>query len=249
MSAVSAQLTGFNLDFNFDQSVSDKSTTTPVPILRYIDTQNPDGSYTYGYENGDGTYKIETRYATGEVKGKYGYYDDQGTLREVEYGATSTGGFVPSGNGIELPKVPVTTPRPIPEAPVAPVVAPATVNNRRVNVVRRRRPQQQQQEQSRSAQVDPRTLLPGRRQGSSGEVLNRRLPIRPRPTPQPQLNFREPAQPAFVPQTTTQRPVFVPRQPQQPAAFVPQPLPNSVRFSGHPAQNIDLNTGSYTISY
>ncbi len=28
---------------------------------RYIDTQNPDGSYTYGYESGDGTYKIETR--------------------------------------------------------------------------------------------------------------------------------------------------------------------------------------------
>ncbi len=35
--------------------------TTPVPILRYIDTQNPDGSYTYGYESGDGTYKLETR--------------------------------------------------------------------------------------------------------------------------------------------------------------------------------------------
>ena len=24
--------------------------TTPVPILRYVDTQNIDGSYTYGYE-------------------------------------------------------------------------------------------------------------------------------------------------------------------------------------------------------
>ena len=27
--------------------------TTPVPILRYVDTQNIDGSYTYGYEVGD----------------------------------------------------------------------------------------------------------------------------------------------------------------------------------------------------
>ncbi len=31
------------------------------PSLRFIDTQNPDGSYTYGYESGDGTYKLETR--------------------------------------------------------------------------------------------------------------------------------------------------------------------------------------------
>merc|ERR1712227_635545 len=52
---------------------SDVPSTTPVPILRYIDQQNNDGSYTYGYQSGDGSYKIETRLATGEVKGKYGY--------------------------------------------------------------------------------------------------------------------------------------------------------------------------------
>jgi hypothetical protein len=48
----------------FDLSLNrvDASSTTPVPILRYLDQQNPDGSYTYGYESGDGTYKIETRY-------------------------------------------------------------------------------------------------------------------------------------------------------------------------------------------
>ena len=83
MSLSNAQLTGFNFNLGFDEQP--KETTTPIPILRYIDTQNPDGSYTYGYESGDGTYKIETRYATGEVKGKYGYYDDTGLLREVEY--------------------------------------------------------------------------------------------------------------------------------------------------------------------
>jgi hypothetical protein len=32
-----------------------------VPILRFVDRQNADGSYTYGYESGDGSYKIETR--------------------------------------------------------------------------------------------------------------------------------------------------------------------------------------------
>jgi len=72
----------FNFDFGAEDSVS---STTPVPILRFIDTQNPDGSYTYGYESGDGTYKIETRFANGEVKGKYGYYDDTGKFRQVEW--------------------------------------------------------------------------------------------------------------------------------------------------------------------
>ena len=50
----------FDFELTLD-SLEPKETTTPVPILRYIDTQNSDGSYTYGYESGDGTYKIETR--------------------------------------------------------------------------------------------------------------------------------------------------------------------------------------------
>lgn len=36
---------------------------------------NEDGSYTYGYEGADGSFKIETKLATGEVRGKYGYVD------------------------------------------------------------------------------------------------------------------------------------------------------------------------------
>ena len=62
VSTVSAQLDrAFNFDLNSDNNDNQVSSTTPVPILRYIDTQNPDGSYTFGYESGDGTYKIETR--------------------------------------------------------------------------------------------------------------------------------------------------------------------------------------------
>jgi hypothetical protein len=78
-------------------------TTTPVPILRYIDRQNSDGSYTYGFESGDGTYKIETRLSDGQVRGKYGYYDPEGELREASYGATSEGGFEPRIQGVVLP--------------------------------------------------------------------------------------------------------------------------------------------------
>ncbi|KAG5900614.1 hypothetical protein JTB14_017466 [Gonioctena quinquepunctata] len=75
---------------------------TPIAILKQINRHNEDGSYTYGYEAGDGTFKIETKLPTGEVKGKYGYVDDVGKVRVVEYGATKYG-FEPSGEGITVP--------------------------------------------------------------------------------------------------------------------------------------------------
>merc|ERR1712223_504016 len=80
---------------------SDVPSTTPVPILRYIDQQNNDGSYTYGYQSGDGSYKIETRLATGEVKGKYGYIDANGNLKETSYGAMADLGFQHIVDGVE----------------------------------------------------------------------------------------------------------------------------------------------------
>ena len=75
--------------------------TTPVPILKQINRHNDDGSYSYGYEAADGSFKIETKRPTGEVVGKYGYVDDTGSLREVEYGA-SRRGFEPAGTGINV---------------------------------------------------------------------------------------------------------------------------------------------------
>merc|ERR1712024_264334 len=95
--------------------------TTPVPILRYVDNQNIDGSYTYGYEAADGTYKLETRYQDGRVKGKYGYVDPEGNLREASYGAEAGRGFEPESSGLELPP-PVTQEDAFNEIPdVAPV--------------------------------------------------------------------------------------------------------------------------------
>ncbi|XP_018897285.2 pupal cuticle protein 27 [Bemisia tabaci] len=77
--------------------------TTPVPILKQINRQNEDGSYSYGYESADGTFKIETKYPTGEVYGKYGYVDADGKVRTVEYGASKKGGFNPAGTDINVP--------------------------------------------------------------------------------------------------------------------------------------------------
>ncbi|XP_071439099.1 synapsin-1-like [Hetaerina americana] len=74
---------------------------TPVPILKQINRHNEDGSYTYGYEGADGTFKIETKFPTGDVKGKYGFVDDTGKVRVVEYGADRYG-FQPAGEGITV---------------------------------------------------------------------------------------------------------------------------------------------------
>merc|ERR1712018_570170 len=122
------------------------STTTPVPILRYVDNQNVDGSYTYGYEAADGSYKLETRHQDGRVKGKYGYIDPEGNLREASYGAEAGRGFEPQIEGVELPAH-VVAPQetfneiPQPAAPAAPAKQFQNFepNNKNVKIVNGRR--------------------------------------------------------------------------------------------------------------
>ena len=79
----------------------EKPKPTPVAILKQINKHNEDGSYTYGFEGADGSFKIETKLPTGEVKGKYGFVDDSGKVRVVEYGANQYG-FQPAGEGITV---------------------------------------------------------------------------------------------------------------------------------------------------
>ena len=85
----------------FQPTARPATSTTPVPILRQISNSNEDGSYTYGYEAADGSFKLETRKPNGEVFGKYGYIDAQGELITIEYGANKLG-FQPSGKGITV---------------------------------------------------------------------------------------------------------------------------------------------------
>ncbi|KAG4067793.1 hypothetical protein HA402_010479 [Bradysia odoriphaga] len=83
------------------QTSASEPKPTPIPILKQINRHNEDGSYTYGYEGADGSFKIETKLATGEVRGKYGYVDADNKVRVVEYGANKFG-FQPSGEGITV---------------------------------------------------------------------------------------------------------------------------------------------------
>lgn len=78
-----------------------KPASAPVAILKQINRHNEDGSYTYGFEGADGSFKIETKLPTGDVRGKYGFIDDTGKVRVVEYGANQYG-FQPVGDGITV---------------------------------------------------------------------------------------------------------------------------------------------------
>ena len=79
-----------------------------VLVASYSETiyrHNEDGSYTYGYEASDGTFKLETRFVDGTVQGKYGYIDANGDVKIIEYGADAMG-FQPEGDlpdGIVIP--------------------------------------------------------------------------------------------------------------------------------------------------
>ncbi|XP_044258230.1 adhesive plaque matrix protein isoform X2 [Tribolium madens] len=186
--------------------------TTPVPILKQINKHNEDGSYSYGYEAADGTYKIETKYPDGQVFGKYGYVDDQGKLRTVEYGA-SRRGFEPAGNEIQVP--------------------PPTlkINNDYA------KPLGSNEEDDGQYREDPSVYY-------KNEPYAQTQP-RPPTAYRPQPAYQPTYQPSFRPQTSFNN------FPRQPNYYNPAPpaYPNYHPFQGHPATNVDLNSGSYTVNY
>merc|ERR1719158_2322109 len=252
--------TGNFNSFNFEQefqglssgnSLYQEETTPPVPILRQIQEQNPDGSYTYGYESGDGTYKIETRYATGEVKGKYGYYDDTGLFREVEYGAEPEKGFMPAGEGLTFvaPEAPVA-----PATPAAPVVtaAPVTSAPQRAfaptpRPVTRSRPILNERIRTTGRRDPAKTFIENR--GRRVTVVKRKRPV-PQPKPAPVIRPKAHAVPTPAPTVApvtaapVQRaqPVFQNFQQPRQQVFQPQQRFLPVAQQQQPVQPVSLAT-------
>ncbi|XP_046439323.1 uncharacterized protein LOC124190597 [Daphnia pulex] len=77
--------------------VNSKSSTasyaTPaVTILKQINQLNEDGSYTFGYEASDGSFRFENMDANGYLTGRYGYVDSYGKTQETEYVAGKLSG-------------------------------------------------------------------------------------------------------------------------------------------------------------
>jgi len=204
--------------------------TTPVPILKQINRHNEDGSYSYGYEAADGSYKIETKHPTGDVVGKYGYVDDTGSVREVEYGASKRG-FEPAGTGIN--------------------VAPPTLNNNynQGNSLGSDYDDGQYREDPsiyyKSSSFNSAPNRPSyqnsyqSRPSNNQQSYNSQPSYQERYNPPPQQQYNPP------PQQQYNYPQQQYSQPQQP--YYPKIDPN--QFRGHPATNFDVYSGSYSVNY
>lgn len=232
-----------------------KQYTTPVPILKQINRHNEDGSYSYGYEAADGSFKIETKAANGEVKGKYGYVDDSGNKREIEYGANHNG-FQPSGDGINVAPAAVHN-----QASSYPALAAGEIDDGQYR-------------------EDPLMYNDPRYNSKPSKASQFRVNASPAPRPNynqqpaykaPQQTYRAPQQQQqeeYYEEPQTQRPYYQSRfsAPAAPAAtqnyYQPQqnyfnrPSNNNYYhpdqvdiFQGHPASNLDLSTGSYSVTY
>lgn len=237
--------------------------TTPVPILKQINRHNEDGSYSYGYEAADGSFKIETKAANGEVKGKYGYVDDSGKAIEIEYGANKNG-FQPTGDGINVaPPTYDNSESSYPALSAGEIddgqyrEDPLMYNDPRYNS----KPSKASQFRANAspAYQAPRPTYKAPQQQQQQQVY--------RPAPQPQYNNY------VEPQQQTERPYYQSRfsapataAPSSNNYYQPQPQQNYYRpsnnyyqqqqqadsvdiFQGHPASNLDLSTGSYSVTY
>merc|ERR1712038_483767 len=250
-------------NFNFNNNIGTErpiSSTTPVPILRYVDSQNIDGSYTYGYEAADGTYKLETRFVDGRVKGKYGYIDPEGNLREASYGAEAGRGFEPQIEGVELP-APVVAPQeasneiPQPAAPAAPAkqfqnFEPNNKNNKNVKIVNGRRALLKKVRRVKATpapkqfideQATKQANLKARQEQLRSLEQHRRQLLKVQQQQQRQPSSRQQQSRAFS--------SFPSRQPVQQESFrSAQPVPAS-SVSDPYISGFDLNSGSYSYSY
>nr|CAD7404404.1 unnamed protein product [Timema poppensis] len=178
--------------------------------------------------------KPYTALVTEQVYGKYGYVDDSGSVREVEYGA-SRRGFEPSGSDINVP--------------------PPTLQNSYTgsNSVSGNDYDDGQYHEDPSVYYKNTNYNSAPRQS----LFNN-----PAPAPQQNYNYNPPArQQQYYDPPAPQRSYYNPpaqqynppqryNPPQQYNA--PRPAPARVdpnQFAGHPATSFDVNTGSYSLSY
>ncbi|XP_063909241.1 putative mediator of RNA polymerase II transcription subunit 12 [Zophobas morio] len=104
----------------------DTPKTPPIQTIRNYNKVNDDGSFTFGYEAADGSFKEETRGTDCVVRGKYGYIDPDGNKREFTY---------VSGNPCD-PNAPKEEPEAEPERENEPENVPANYPIRPIRPIR-----------------------------------------------------------------------------------------------------------------
>ncbi|CAH1398976.1 unnamed protein product [Nezara viridula] len=203
----------------------------PVQTIRNYNKLNDDGSFTFGYEAADGSFKEETRGTDCVVRGKYGYIDPDGNKREFTY----VSGNPCDPNAVqdeeEQPEVesgeeniPKGLPN-IPKRPIKPLRPikqgnPTTLFQQQYNM-------DEEEENIPRARPIPTTPRP--------------VAIQPRPTPHPQLQQQPSPVPGFsVPSYSqleehAQQQVFRTPTP-RPKLLTPTPARQSVSITPRPQQ-------------
>merc|ERR1739844_472566 len=226
-------------------SVPTSTTEHPVVILKQVNEINEDGSYTVGYEASDGTFRLETKDAEGNVEGKYGFLDENGEIKIVEYSANNSTGFT---SDLELSQVNALT-----EVEAAPQQAdPAfELEKKRHEAVIAFQKAVVEKQQKIAQQNDAsaqRQNFANARQGARRPVFNaanfqqdfRDFQQQQQQPNQFQAQFQQNQQFAQNPQQFQQNQQFAqnPQQFQQPRQFSPQPQqPNpAFQFQQRPQQ-------------
>ena len=214
----------------------------PVQTIRNYNNVNDDGSFTFGYEAADGSFKEETRGTDCVVRGKYGYIDPDGNKREFTY--VSGNPCDPNNpDGEEEPTPEEETEENLPQnqnypkrlpqrpAPNRPVVAqttpraPTTVFQNNYNPYSQQQEAEEEEEENVPTYIAPRPVRPLLRNPTTPASV-RYTPVTATPRP---IQTQPPAT-TYRPQVAvTQRPVTL------------QSFPSTTPSSG-PRRPIDFNT-------
>lgn len=89
-----------------EELVQSETKDGKLEIVKRIKKVNPDGSYTIGYEADDGSFKIESRDVLGNIKGTYGFVDDEGEIKRVSYSTSNASEVFTKHEPITLPEFP-----------------------------------------------------------------------------------------------------------------------------------------------
>lgn len=201
----------------------------PVQTIRNYSNVNDDGSFTFGYEAADGSFKEETRGTDCVVRGKYGYVDPDGNKREFTY---------VSGNPCD-PNNPDGEEEPTPEEDAEENLP------QNQNYPKRIVPQQQRPAARPIAQTTPRAPTTvfqnnynpyNQQEAAAEEEEEENVPtyIAPRPVRPLVRNPTTPASVRYTPATATPRPVQT-----QPPATTYRP---SIAVTQRPVQTFPSTT-------
>ncbi|XP_028167132.1 histone-lysine N-methyltransferase 2B-like, partial [Ostrinia furnacalis] len=110
------------------QQIQEGPKQPPVQTIRNYNKVNDDGSFTFGYEAADGSFKEETRGTDCVVRGKYGYVDPDGNKREFTYVSGNPCDPNKPDDEEQEPHAPESAERddPEPNYPTRPAIRPTT---------------------------------------------------------------------------------------------------------------------------